>query len=131
MNSQDISALARGTLCPALLHATAFEPGIRGIVLEKPLLSYHLLAVHRIYKYDMHATVAGALTAYDLPDLMACCAPRRLVIVDPVDHLGQPAAASLVEEQYAFPFDVYRAKNASNDIVQVGSLDEAMERYRW
>jgi len=77
----------------------------------------------------MHATVAGALTAYDLPDLMACCAPRRLVIVDPVDHLGAPATPSLIEEQYAFPFEVYRAKNASANLVQVGSLEEACDRF--
>jgi len=129
VKSQDILALARGTLCPALLHATVFEPGIRGIVLEKPLLSYHLLAAHRFYKYDMHATVAGALTAYDLPDLMACCAPRRLVIIDPVDHLGEPAAPSVVKEQYAFPFDVYGARNASNDIFRVGSLEDAIDQF--
>jgi len=129
VNSQDIIALARGTLCPALLHAAPSEPGIRGIILERPLLSYHLVATHRFYKYDMHATVAGALTAYDLPDLMACCAPRRLVIVDPVDHLGAPATPSLIEEQYAFPFEVYRAKNASANLVQVGSLEEACDRF--
>jgi hypothetical protein len=126
VDSQDIIALARGTLCPALLHAAPFEPGIRGIILERPLLSYHLVAAHRFYKYDMHATVAGALTAYDLPDLMACCAPRRLVIVDPVDHLGEPATPSLIKEQYAFPFEIYRDKNASDDMRLVGSLDESL-----
>lgn len=129
VDSQGIIALARGMLCPALLHAAAFESGICGIVLERPLLSYHLVAAHRFYKYDMHATVAGALTAYDLPDLMACCAPRRLVIIDPVDHLGEPATPSLIEAQYALPFDVYRARNASNDIFRVGSLEDAIDQF--
>jgi dienelactone hydrolase len=129
VDSQDIIALARGTLCPALLHATPYEPGIRGIVLQGPLLSYALVGAHRFYHYDMRATVAGALTAYDLPDLMACCAPRPLVIIDPVDQLGKPATPSLIEEQYAFPFDVYRAKNTSDNMLLVGSLDEAMARF--
>jgi cephalosporin-C deacetylase-like acetyl esterase len=129
VDDQDIIALARETLCPALLHAAAFESGIGGIILEKPLLSYHLLAAHRFYDYDMHVTVAGALTAYDLPDLMACCAPRRLVVIDPVDHLGEPATAALIEEQYRFPSEVYRARKASDNMLQVGSLDEAIGRF--
>lgn len=128
-SSRDIVALARGTLCPALLHAAAFEPEIRGIILERPLLSYHLVAAHRFYDYDMYATVAGALTAYDLPDLAACCAPRRLIIIDPVDHLGDPASAPLFEQQYAFPLNVYRTQHASRNIIRVVSIDEALARF--
>lgn len=128
-NARDIIALARGTLCPALLHAAAFEQGIRGIIVERPLLSYHLLAVHRFYDYDMAATVAGALTAYDLPDLVASCAPRRLLIIEPVDHLGQLASPALFEEQYAFALDVYRTEHAPDNIVRVNSLDEALARF--
>jgi dienelactone hydrolase len=129
-DSRDIVALARGTLCPALLHAASFEQGIRGIILERPLLSYHLVATHRLYNYDMSATVAGALTAYDLPDLVACCAPRRLLVIDPVDHLGELASSSLFEGQYAFPLDVYHTQRASDNIVRVESLDEALDRFR-
>jgi hypothetical protein len=127
-NSRDIVALARGTLGPALLHAASFEQGIRAIILERPLLSYHLVAAHRLYNYDMSATVAAALTTYDLPDLAASCAPRRLLIVDPVDHLGESASPSLFEEQYAFPLKVYRTQRASDNIVRVESLDEALAR---
>ena len=108
-DSRDIVALARGTLCPALLHAAAFDQGIRGIILERPLLSYHLVAAHRLYNCDMRATVAGALTAYDLPDLAASCAPRGLLLVDPLDHLGELASPSLFEQEYEFPLEVYRA----------------------
>ncbi len=128
VNPQDTLALARGTLCPALLHAAAFDSDIRAIVLDRPLLSYHLLAAHRHYRYDMHATVAGALTAYDLPDLMACCAPRRLVVVDPVDHLSNSAAPALIDAQYAFPLETYRAQNASENVFIAQTLDEAIER---
>ncbi|MHC4518125.1 MAG: alpha/beta hydrolase family protein [Planctomycetota bacterium] len=128
-DSRDIIALARDTLCPALLHAAAFEQGIRGIILERPLLSYHLVAAHRFYDYDMSATVAGALTAYDLPDLVASCAPRRLLIIEPADHLGQSASPSLFEEQYAFPLDVYRTEHAPDNIIRVNSLDEALARF--
>ena len=129
VDSQDVVALARGTLCPALLHAAALERGIRGVILERPLLSYQLVAAHRFYNYDMSATVAGALTAYDLPDLLASCAPRSVLLIDPVDHLGEPASSSLVDEQYAFPFHVYRAQHASDNIARVGSLEEAFARF--
>ncbi len=128
-DSRDIVALARGTLCPALLHAAAFDQGIRGIILERPLLSYHLVAAHRLYNCDMRATVAGALTAYDLPDLAASCAPRGLLLVDPLDHLGELASPSLFEQEYEFPLEVYRAQHASDSISRVGSLDEAFARF--
>ncbi len=128
-DSRDIVALARGMLCPALLHAASFEEGIHGIILERPLLSYYLVAAHRFYNYDMRATVAGALTAYDLPDLAASCAPRGLILIDPLDHLGQPTSPALFEEEYAFPLDVYRGQQASDDISRVGSLNEALARF--
>lgn len=124
-DSRDIIALARGTLCPALLHAASFEQGIHGIILDRPLLSYHLVAANRFYNYDMRATVAGALTAYDLPDLAASCAPRLLLMIDPIDHLGKPASPSLFEEEYEFPLDVYRAQHALDNISRVGSIDDA------
>src|SRR5262249_6055569 len=44
--------------------------------------------------------VPGALAVYDLPDLAAALAPRKLTIRNPVDTMGQPAPQAAVEETY-------------------------------
>ena len=85
-----IYAVAHSTLTPMLLHAAAWEPLIARVALIEPLLSYHSLAKHKYYWPQwIPATVAGALTAYDLPELAAALVPRRLTLVDVQDHQGK------------------------------------------
>ena len=50
---------------------------------------------------------AGALQAYDLPDLMGCIAPRRLLIDGIRDQTLEPALDKMVEEELAFPRKAY------------------------
>ena len=60
--------------------------------------------------------VPGALSAYDIPDLIGCVAPRRIVIVELKDQMKQIAARELVDEELKFPLAVYSQKNAANNI---------------
>ncbi|MGI6206598.1 MAG: alpha/beta hydrolase family protein [Anaerolineae bacterium] len=88
VGGQGVSALARGELCPALLHAAAFDEGIAAVTLVNPLASYRSVATSRFYSADPSTFVSGALTAYDLPDLMAALAPRPLTLINVVDQNG-------------------------------------------
>lgn len=47
--------------------------------------------------------MAGALPAYDLPDLVAALAPRPVLMVDPRDALARPASPESVAEAYDPP----------------------------
>jgi len=79
VDSAKISTLARGDLCPALVHAAAFDERISRVALFAPLFSYRSLVVNKYYQLHYILTsVAGALTAYDLPDLYALIAPHKL-----------------------------------------------------
>jgi cephalosporin-C deacetylase-like acetyl esterase len=85
----EIIGFARGEMSPILLHAAALNPEIKSIVLDKPYSSYRSIVNCRFYNpYFIHSTVFGALEKYDLPDLAASLAPRRLLLIDPTDGNG-------------------------------------------
>jgi dienelactone hydrolase len=82
MNKIDeVYGLARKELTTALLYAAAFEPAITRVALIEPYSSYRSIVLNRFYNpHYVYSIVPGALTAYDLPDLEASLAPRRLLI---------------------------------------------------
>jgi hypothetical protein len=76
-------------MSPILLHAAAFDPVMTGIALIEPYVSYGSLVLNPFYNADfIHSTVAGALKSYDLPELMASLAPRKLMIAGITDCQG-------------------------------------------
>ncbi len=81
IDAGSIAAVAHGRMGPVLLHAAAFEPGIARVALLDSLATYDSIVMNEYYKPELiHATVPGALTAYDLPDLAATLAPRPLLV---------------------------------------------------
>ncbi len=99
MDTKEILALAKGNSCPALLHVAAFENDFSRIALIAPLISYRSVAMNQYYHADaLPPFVAGALTAYDLPDLEAALAPNKLLLVDLKNQLGNPASDKMVDE---------------------------------
>ncbi len=102
LNTEKIYAVARGNSCPALLHAAAFENSFSRIALIDPLISYRSMVMNKYYHADaVPPFVAGALTAYDLPDLAASLAPDQLLLVNVKDPLGNPAPDKMMEEDLA------------------------------
>ncbi|HYK91483.1 MAG TPA: acetylxylan esterase [Acidobacteriota bacterium] len=104
INAADISAVARGSAGIPLLHAAAFDRTIKKIALIEPLVSFQSVVVNRFFNIEAGSLVGNVLTAYDLPDLAACLAPRTLALVDPVDQLQNPAGRESIEKS----FDVVR-----------------------
>lgn len=104
----EISAIAHGTLAPALLHAAAFEPAIDRIALVEPLVSYAALAEHESYAPEwIPASVAGSLNTYDLADLAATIATKKLLIVNPQNHMREAVKPEVFEEEWSFVRSVY------------------------
>ena len=133
-NPPPVYAVAHSTLTPALLHAAAFEPLIARVALVKPLVSYHSLAEHQYYPPRwIPAAVAGALTAYDLPELAATLVPRKLALVDGQDHAGKKLAPEEVRRLWDITQSEYdnlgrfmvRSRTAKQSLV--GVLSEWLE----
>lgn len=84
---KEVYGLARGTMCPVMLYAAAFNKNIQRICLIQPLSSYRAVVTHLYYDPRfVDGAVAGSLSYYDLPDLEAALAPRRLTIVNMVNE---------------------------------------------
>jgi len=104
----DISAIACKEACPALLHSAVFEDAIKNVTLIEPLISYRSVVMNRYYRTSLiPAMVAGALTAYDLPDLMACLAPRKLKMINITDQNKEKANPELIEKELGIVRSAY------------------------
>jgi hypothetical protein len=56
----------------------------------------------------LESVVPGALKVYDLPDLVATLAPRRVSIVSGADPLGHELPANAVLKEYGRAVEAYR-----------------------
>ncbi len=100
-SSEEIFGLAKGNSCPGLLHSAAFENAFSRIALIDPLISYRSVAMNQYYRADtVPPFVAGALTAYDLPDLAAKLVPNKLLFVNVKNQLGNPVSDKDMEEDF-------------------------------
>ncbi len=85
----EVGGVAVRELSPVLLHAVAFDPFISRVALINPYVSYHSLTRHQYYTLDfIEGAVPSSLTAYDLPDLAASLAPRKLLMTYVTDAMG-------------------------------------------
>lgn len=115
LNAEKIYAVAKGNSCPALLHAAAFERSFSRIVLIDPLISYRSVVMNKYYHADaVPPFVAGALTAYDLPDLAAAFSPNRLLLVNIKDQMGNPVSDKMLDEDMAVIKSSYSDAQAEN-----------------
>ena len=135
-----------GELCLPLIHAAAFENLLSGIALVRSPLSYQSIASNRFYKIgpiikdeqngrdpyelDFSWGVAGALTSYDLPDLVAAIAPRKILISDPRDHLFKPASLQLTEKEMSFPISVYALRKMPGNF-KISGKEEISSMIDW
>ena len=77
-------------MAPVLLHAAAFDQDITRIALIESYSSYQSIVMNRFYDPKfVHSMVPGALKAYDLPDLAASLAPRKLLMANVTDGNGK------------------------------------------
>lgn len=117
VNMNKIIGMAFDEMGPVMLHAAALNNSISSVALSGSLISYKSLVINKFYNTRFASNaVAGALTAYDLPDLIACIAPRKIALMDMKDQMKQTAGTVLIEEELAFPKAVYTRKNVSKNI---------------
>lgn len=107
-HQKEIYGVARKEMTPVLLHAAAFIPSIQRIALIDHLTSFRSLVMNRFYHSPfITGAVPGMLKTYDLPDLAAALAPRKVMIANITDGMGGPKeiknmseAGSAVNEDY-------------------------------
>jgi len=132
VEAEKICAVAVDEICPVLLHAATFEKSITRVALLGSLISYRSMVMNKFYtESDFLYAVSGALTAYDLPDLTGCIAPRKLVLAELKDQMNQPASKTLIDEELAFPRSVYSFENVSENFKVLPSYENLSSIIDW
>src|SRR5450759_2269814 len=112
-----ISAIAFDEICPTLLHAAAIDKSINSISLIGSLISYRSVVMNKFYDVGFsNNAVAGALTAYDLPVLIWCMAPRKIALLELKDQIKLLSSKELIDEELSFPRSVYSLKNSTKNL---------------
>ena len=126
---EEVYGLARDEMAPVLLHAAAFEPTITRIALVKPYATSLSLVMNRFYEPRfISTTVPGMLEAYDLPDLAATLAPRKLLIIDPTDGMGKISTAEDLIKDLNIIKASFHSRNADTQL-NITSMKGAEKNY--
>jgi hypothetical protein len=113
----EVYGVARKEMSPVLLHAAAFDAAISRIALIEPYSSYSSIVMNRFYNPKfVHSIVPGALTTYDLPDLAATLAPRKLMMEGVTDGNGNKTDQESIEKDLEIIRTAYKSKNASKQL---------------
>jgi hypothetical protein len=138
VDKNEISAVAIGKMCPTLLHAAAFEPALKNVACIDPFISYRSIVMNKLFKVglikyrdtidhpyeiDFSSCVAGALTAYDLPDLIGCIAPRKVLLANIQNQLLESASSDLINNELTFPRSVYSSENKPGNLIVLPSKE--------
>jgi len=140
VDSLKVGAVGINEMGIPLLHAAAFDPSIRGIALVGSLISYRSVVMNPGYKIgltvreggtywhpyevDFSWGIAGVLKGYDLPDLIGCIAPRRVVLAGLKDQKLEPASEALINQELEFPRSVYAFKKNPGDLRVVSAKED-------
>jgi dienelactone hydrolase len=123
----EIYGLSKKELSPVLVHAAVFDNSIKRIALVGPYSSYSSIVMNRYYNQAfIHSTVAAALKSYDLPDLAASLAPRKLLITGVTDGEGKINESVKI---YGEPDLLKEAYERMNSLTQLSIVpDEISEK---
>jgi hypothetical protein len=146
IDATKIGAIGLEGICIPLMHAAAFNPSITQVALIRAPISYRSIVMNRFYKIGLIARegggywhpyeiefpwgVAGALTAYDLPDLIGCIAPRKVAFIAPQNQLLEPASDELIKTEMKFPVEVYNNRQNLKNLM-ISSSDNLPSIVDW
>lgn len=128
---EEVYGVARKEMAPVMLHAAAFDPSITRIALIEPYSSYQSIVMNRFYNPAfIQNTVPAALKAYDLPDIAASLAPRRLLMAGVTDGNGRSSDIESINKDLAVIKTGYQYRNAGNQLnIITGELSEKSFNY--
>ena len=120
MGIAEVYGLAKKEMAPVMLYAAAFDPQISRVALIEPYSSYRSIVMNRFYYTGfVQNLVPGALTAYDLPDLEASLAPRKLMMAGTTDGNCEKTDRESIDKDLTIIKTAYQSKNASEQLIIV------------
>lgn len=124
----EVTGLAVKEASPALLHSAVLSDAISSLVLIEPYSSFRSVAATRLYNpVFIMSSVAMAIPEYDLPDLEAAFAPKKLVIAGTTDGDGDQSDSAAIQSSLQTVMRSYDRMNASENLRitdQIGNLPD-------
>jgi hypothetical protein len=121
----EVYGAARKQMSAVLLHAAAFDETISRVALIEPYLSYRSMVMNRYYDPGLHiSAVAGSIGVYDLPDLAASLAPRRLLMTGITDGTGRWAESQDDENDISAIQTAYDAENSTDQLTIIPGQED-------
>ncbi len=96
-----ITVVGRGSAAVSALYAALFDRRIASVGLDGMLSSYDSVLTERLAVGVVEQIVPSALKYFDLPDVIAALAPRRVIVTGTVNPLGQKLRTESVRHEYA------------------------------
>jgi len=130
-DTQKIIGIAKGDYCPDLIHAAAFNQAFEQVALIDPLVSYSSIVTNQYYHADfLPPFVYGNLAGYDLPDLEAALAPRKLLLINTRNQLKKEVSNAVQEENFSVIESSYKKEKAINNlsVQKVNSIEKESEK---
>ena len=103
VDATKIGGLGKGAQGIPLVHAAVIDKRIGRLMLEQTMVSYRAAVDHPIYRGLYDVIVPGVVRKYDIDDLLAAVAPRKVTVISPTDHLGRT-----LRGQHTWPENVKR-----------------------
>ncbi|MGH9327067.1 MAG: prolyl oligopeptidase family serine peptidase [Terriglobia bacterium] len=104
-----------------VLYASALDERVAAAVCHRGLISYRALTSADRYTHEASIFVRGALAGFDLCQVAAAAAPRRLLVLDPVDPMKAPAGSERAKAAYQWTQGVYEAAGAGSSFAAVSA----------
>ena len=98
------------------LHAAVVEPRIEKLVTVGGLLSYRSLVADPLNKESLGSYLPGVVRAYDVRELYAALAPRRVLAVNPMSSQRRPVTPVEAWEQLDWARQVYELNGAPDEL---------------
>jgi len=113
-----VYGIARKEMAPVMLYAAAFDKGIERVALIDAYLSYKSIVMNQFYcPCFVQNLVPGALTAYDLPDLAASLAPRKLIMEGTTDGNDKSTDEQSINKDLEVIKNAYHLRNADKQLI--------------
>jgi cephalosporin-C deacetylase-like acetyl esterase len=112
-----VAGVSNGHYNTVLLHAAATNERIELVGMLDPLISYESLVMNKYYDIHLlYSAPGGGLRDYDLPDLAACIAPRKILMLNATDQNGHFVKKGSFTNTYSFTCDFYESKGALDNL---------------
>ena len=120
VDPKGLAAIGRGMGALWVLYAAALDDRIRSAVCHQGLLSYRALTSVDRYTQESSVFVRDVLTAFDLPQVAAAVAPRRLTLLEPLGPMKASVEIAEAIAAYEWARKVYNATPAPERFVVAG-----------